>query len=188
MHPNVTEIHDIQALRLENAKLKRAAERDADVLESLNLSLEESQAENAKLREQIHWLKKSDVLHVLTDQELADQQRHEREMQASIEALNADKNMLREMLSESRQANEHIFTELKRYKDVMRTRPIAMNALFDEYTKLRKVARGMYGMLAMFDAILGNHDACETPRPLIFGEDKSFKDVMHELGFEVPHD
>lgn len=38
-------------LREENAKLKRAAERDADVLESLNLSLEESQAENAKMRE-----------------------------------------------------------------------------------------------------------------------------------------
>lgn len=35
----------------ENAKLKRAAERDADVMESLNLSLEESLAENAKLRE-----------------------------------------------------------------------------------------------------------------------------------------
>ena len=44
----------------------------------------------------------------------------------------------------------------------------------------------MYGMLATFDAILGNHDVCETPRPLIFGEDKSFKDVVRELGIEVP--
>ena len=35
----------------ENAKLKRSAERDEYVLESLNLSLEESQAENNKLRE-----------------------------------------------------------------------------------------------------------------------------------------
>ena len=55
-----------------------------------------------------------------------------------------------------------------------------------ENAKLRKLAAGMYGMLAMFDKMFGNHDMCETPRPLIFGEDKSFKDVMHELGIEVP--
>lgn len=55
-----------------------------------------------------------------------------------------------------------------------------------ENAKLQELAGGMYGILAMFDAILGNHDACETPRPLIFGENKSFKDVMRELGIEVP--
>lgn len=60
-----------------------------------------------------------------------------------------------------------------------------IQALRLENAKLRKLARGMYGMLATFDVILGNHDACETPRPLIFGEDKSFKDVMRELGIEV---
>ena len=38
-------------LEEENDKLKRAAEHDADVLESLNLSLEELQNENTKLRE-----------------------------------------------------------------------------------------------------------------------------------------
>ena len=54
-----------------------------------------------------------------------------------------------------------------------------------ENAKLRELASGMYGMLATFDAILGNHDACETPRPLIFGENKSFKDAMRELGVEV---
>lgn len=54
-----------------------------------------------------------------------------------------------------------------------------------ENAKLRELAVGMYGMLEMFDKMLGNHDACETPRPLIFGEDKSFKDVMRELGVEV---
>lgn len=43
-------------LKAENEKLKKAAERDADVLESLNISLEESQAENAKLREYAEWL------------------------------------------------------------------------------------------------------------------------------------
>lgn len=51
-----------------------------------------------------------------------------------------------------------------------------------ENAKLRELASGMYGMLETFDAILGNHNACETPRPLIFGEDKSFKDAMRELG------
>lgn len=54
-----------------------------------------------------------------------------------------------------------------------------------ENAKLRELAFGMYGLLEMFDKILGNHDACETPRPLVFGEDKSFKDVMRELGVEV---
>lgn len=57
--------------------------------------------------------------------------------------------------------------------------------LEEENARLRELARGMYGMLATFDAILGNHDACETPRPLIFSEDKSFKDIMRELGIEV---
>lgn len=55
-------------------------------------------------------------------------------------------------------------------------------ALAEDNAKLRELAKGMYGMLATVDAILGNHDACETPRPLIFGENKSFKDAMRELG------
>ena len=54
-----------------------------------------------------------------------------------------------------------------------------------ENARLRQLASGMYGMLETFDRLLGTHDACETPRPLIFGEDKSFKDVMRELGIEV---
>ena len=60
-----------------------------------------------------------------------------------------------------------------------------MKRLYDENAKLRELAFGMYGLLEMFDKMLGNHDACETPRPLVFGEDKSFKDVMRELGVEV---
>lgn len=39
-----------QYMWMENARLRESAERDADVMESLNLSLEEAQAENAKLR------------------------------------------------------------------------------------------------------------------------------------------
>lgn len=51
-----------------------------------------------RLKEQVRWLKKGDVLHVLTDQELADQQRHEREMQASIAALEDENERLRELV------------------------------------------------------------------------------------------
>lgn len=54
--------------------------------------------ENAKLWEQIHWLKQGDILHVLTDQELAEQQKHEREMQASIKALDDENARLRELV------------------------------------------------------------------------------------------
>ena len=43
-------------LRYENAKLQGAAERDADALESLNLSLEEARGENAKLRNLVEGL------------------------------------------------------------------------------------------------------------------------------------
>ena len=57
--------------------------------------------------------------------------------------------------------------------------------LREENAKLRELAVGMYGMLEMFDKMLGNHDACETPRPMIFGENKSFKDIMRELGIEA---
>ena len=56
-------------------------------------------AENAKLREQIHWLKRGDVMHVLTDQEYIDQCEHERLMQVSIDALDTENAKLREFLS-----------------------------------------------------------------------------------------
>ena len=54
--------------------------------------------------------------------------------------------------------------------------------LAEENDKLRKLASGMYGLLDAYDRIMGNHDACETPRPLIFGDDRSFRDVMRECG------
>ena len=59
------------------------------------------EAENARLREEIHWLKRGDVLHVLTDQELAEQQKREREMQASITALDEENAKLRELLADA---------------------------------------------------------------------------------------
>ena len=57
--------------------------------------------------------------------------------------------------------------------------------LVAENAKLKQLASGMYDLLKVFDTLLGCHDACETPRPLVFGENKSFKDVMIELGFVV---
>ncbi len=57
-----------------------------------------------------------------------------------MDELLAENAKLRELLSESRQANERMYIKIKRYKNVLRTRPISMNALFDENTKLRELA------------------------------------------------
>ena len=62
---------------------------------------------------------------------------------------------------------------------------ISYDELLAENAKLRELASGMYGLLELYDKITGNNFACETKRPMIFGEDKSFKDVMCELGIEV---
>lgn len=50
----VNQSEEIERLEAENERLREAAERDADVMEALNLSLEESQAENAKLRDAMY--------------------------------------------------------------------------------------------------------------------------------------
>lgn len=65
--------------------------------------------ENAKLREQIHWLKRGDILHVLTDQEFIDQCERERLMQVSIDALDKENAKLRELV-------RHMFTCLEHYE------------------------------------------------------------------------
>lgn len=65
-------------------------------------------AQNAKLREEVNYLKKGDVLHVLTDQELAEQQKHEREMQASITALDDENTKLRELVVSWSVINKHM--------------------------------------------------------------------------------
>lgn len=81
----------IADLKDENARLRSCLSDDAENARMI-------MAENAKLREQIHWLKKGDILHVLTDQEFAEQQKHEREMQASIKALDDENAKLRELV------------------------------------------------------------------------------------------
>ena len=61
-------------------------------------NIKELVAENDKLREQIHWLKKGDLLHVLTDQEYIDQCEREQLMQVSIDALDKENAQLRKLL------------------------------------------------------------------------------------------
>lgn len=52
----VDQSEEIERLEAENERLREAAERDADVMEALNLSLEESQTENERLRELVRHL------------------------------------------------------------------------------------------------------------------------------------
>ena len=61
----------------------------------------ELEVENAKLREQIHWLKQGDILHVLTDQEYIDQCEREHLMQVSIDALDKENAELRELVRDA---------------------------------------------------------------------------------------
>lgn len=64
---------------------------------SVLLDVADALDENDRLREEVHWLKKGDILHVLTDQEYIDQDKHEREMQVSIDALDKENAELREL-------------------------------------------------------------------------------------------
>lgn len=74
---------------------------DEDMLyESLHESwneIEELKAENTRLREQNRYLMKGDLLHWLTDSEVYEQQKREREMQASIKALDDENKKLRDL-------------------------------------------------------------------------------------------
>ena len=94
-------------LKAENAKLRE--ERDHWHVEQVHAygnwedahkRATELEAESDRLREQIHWLKKGDILHVLTDQEYIDQCERERLMQVSIDALDKENAKLREMIRE----------------------------------------------------------------------------------------
>jgi hypothetical protein len=79
----------------------------ADTIWQLRDDLQRANAENAKLREQIHWLKQGDILHVLTDQEYIDQCERERLMQVSIDALDKENAKLRELAADMREAFIH---------------------------------------------------------------------------------
>lgn len=88
----------IVALEDGYGSMSREHSLDLTELSDAYYEIDRLKAENEKLREQIYLLKKGDVLHVLTDQELADQQRREREMQASITALENENAKLRELV------------------------------------------------------------------------------------------
>lgn len=77
-------------------------------------------AENDKLREQIHWLKQGDILHVLTDQEYIDQFERERLMQVSIDALDKDNARLRELCTDMLRGIAHVCMEQTTPHEVLR--------------------------------------------------------------------
>ncbi len=68
-----------------------------ELLRAANERMDAMRAENDALREQCHYLKKGDILHVLTDQEYIDQCKRERLMQVSINALDKENVELREL-------------------------------------------------------------------------------------------
>lgn len=91
------------AIDLTNGRKWRGASDKAAVFDALDAARREYMRlsdENAKLREQIHWLKQGDILHVLTDQEYIDQCERERLMQVSIDALDKENAKLRELIRE----------------------------------------------------------------------------------------
>lgn len=92
-------------------ELARMCREAADTITELRGALQVAsvdyrhlQDENAKLREQIHWLKQGDILHVLTDQEYIDQSERERLMQVSIDALDKENAKLRELVRDMHRA------------------------------------------------------------------------------------
>jgi len=100
--------------------------------------------------------------------------------------LKNNNNYLHEMLSESRQANEHLYTELKRNKSILRTRPNAMTALYDENTKLRELVRDMWRFTGtackkyprLFDP------SAQGGQTIQLNQIDSFEQRMRELGLE----
>jgi hypothetical protein len=83
---------------LERPAIARILGDAADTIWQLRDDLQQTNAENAKLREQIYWLKRGDILHVLTDQEYIDQCERERLMQVSIDALDKENAKLLELV------------------------------------------------------------------------------------------
>ena len=89
------------ALEDEYPSFAREVRRAADTIWELQNKLAgmvDQSEEIERLKEQIHWLEQGDILHVLTDQELADQKKHEREMLASINALDDENAKLWELV------------------------------------------------------------------------------------------
>ena len=106
-----------------------------------------------------------------------------------IKKFKRENAQLLEMLSESRQANERLYTELKRYESILRSRPNAMTALYDENAKLREYAN----ILAKSAMIYGpcdwcpykdDEDACDCDT-LPMRDECKFNDELRKLGVKA---
>lgn len=53
--------------------------------------------------------------------------------------LKSNNGYLHEMLSESRQANEHLYTQLKRDKSILQARSNTLTTLYNENVRLKKI-------------------------------------------------
>ena len=102
--------------------------------------------------------------------------------------LKNNNNYLHEMLSDSIQANEHLYAELKRHKSILRTRPNAMTALYAENAKLRELAE------AVKEFVEDTHCEdcpcrrdCDDNNHIFCANDFSYHAfaAMRELGIEV---
>lgn len=106
-----------------------------------------------------------------------------------LQKAKAENNYLREMLSESRQAKEKLRVELERYNSIDQAQSTAMNLLFEENAKLRKLAADAIPLIW-----LGNVDCsgCIHMRECYAGEATDFAPEncrliirARELGIEV---
>lgn len=161
-------------LEAENAKLRERVTELEELLPDSGRwfsaeTVEAIAAENAKLREEVNHLKKGDVLHVLTDQELAERQKHEREMQASVKALDDENVKLKADAERMFQAN------VEKNNEIL--------GLLRDNAKLRELVRHLYECMCNID-MDGNHecDSCEYDNTDGLCD---YERLMRELGVEV---
>lgn len=115
-------------------QMRRYVRKPSDFGESHEYALQkiaELKDENAKLREQIHWLKKGDILHILTDQEYFDQCERERLMQETIDAYDDENTKLRDLVRDiwdAYRCEEAAPNVAKHWHDRMRELGIEVNA------------------------------------------------------------
>lgn len=105
-------------------------------------------------------------------------------LEAENKNLVANYEMLRESYMDSKQVCEHLFTELKRYKSLLRAKlPERELMLIDEIQKLRSKARHMYVCIqhASYDEY-----TCETCPYDNENGACDFEKQLGELGIEVP--
>lgn len=114
---------------------------------------------------------------------IEDLERENEKLQAENKNLMANYEMLRESYMDSKQACEHLFTELKCYKSLLRAKlPERELMLIDEILKLRSKARHMYVCIqhASYDEY-----TCETCPYDNENGACDFEKQLGELGIEL---